>query len=431
MKKILLFVFAFFAAVLIVSCSDESEETNELGGSCAVEGEESCSGDNSQILVCSSSSWQAKKTCNINFGQYCRQTASGAYSCTDSGSSSNSGDSGNNNNNNDNNSDSNSNNNDSTDSNQNDNDSTEPEPNDNDQDNNTDPADDADSNDTEPNNDSDTTDPTPNDNDNDQQENPQSTLPAPGDCANIINCMDSCGENDSTCQQNCYNNGTTAGKNQFSAWQTCNENNSCEYYYDCLWENCRDEEAICGLAGDTVNYKIPYGKATIHGTFTYLHDENEEDVFISNCVEGGFVTGSFGNNFNLIDSSKTPLAYAKLLSNPNDSTDKYIVLFQGHNDTTTDKPVVRMFIKATTSGSYVFGLGDFSTEKIRLYITENDGSCDHAFGYGAVTISAISYTPGNTTITVDDVVDLYSYKAMPYYGGNIADGEDLIACQPK
>ncbi|MBO4711907.1 hypothetical protein J5681_08345 [bacterium] len=421
MKKILFAAFVIFAAFFIVSCAGEDEVSNVLGGSCAIEGEEACSSDSSQILICSDSSWQMKKACNINFGEYCRVTASGSYSCKDSGS------------------------NDSTDSGNNgdDNipeDTTDTNPDDSDTETDTEPDDDTDSDtdDTKPNDDSDSApdNDTDTDNDNDQQEDPQDPIPAPGDCANIMNCINACEVDsegnlvDSNCPQTCYNNGTTDGKNQYMAWENCNTSNSCEYYYDCLWTKCRDEEAVCGFAGDTANYNVPYGKVTINGTFTYLHDENEENILIANCISGGFVTGSFGrNNVSLIDSDKTPLAYATLIT-PTDGSDQYIVLFQGHNDETATAPIARMLVKATTAGTYTFGLGDFNEEKVRLFINEQDGSCVHAFGYGSVNISAIGYTLGETTISLSGELDIYSPKAMPYYGGDISD-TNLVACEPK
>ena len=80
MKKILLTVLAITAMFFAVSCS-EDDVFDALGGSCDVNGTETCSPDGSQILVCSDYTWQIKKSCNLNFGQYCRQTASGSFSC--------------------------------------------------------------------------------------------------------------------------------------------------------------------------------------------------------------------------------------------------------------------------------------------------------------------------------------------------------------
>ena len=433
MKKAVIISLMIFAMFSLVSCSDDTEDYIEAGGSCSTAGTESCSKDGSQILICIDSSWQIKRTCNVNFGQYCNQAANGSLTCSSADNSSsssddsyNSGNSGDNNNNNGGDStDNGDSGNDEEDNSTNDSDSTDDGGNSaNDEDSNN-SGNDSDTNNNNNDNDNDT-----DTNDNDSSDSSTQLL-APGDCADIMSCMNTCGENDSTCQQNCYNNGTTAGKNQFYAWQTCNEDNSCGYYYDCVRNKCRDEDSLCGLAGDTANYKIPYGKVIVNGTFKYLHDENEADVYVSNCIEGGFASGTFGNNANIVDTSKYPLAYAQLVTNPEDSTDKRIILFQGHNDTTATAPIVRMLIKTTTAGTYTFGLGEFKEEKVRLFVSEQDGSCDHAFGYGSVTLSAINYTPGNTTITVNGEIDLYSYKAMPYYGGDISDNEYWIACPAK
>lgn len=80
MKKILFAVFMVITMVFVVSCS-EDELSDAIGGSCDVEGAESCSDDASQIIVCSNYTWQTKKVCNQNFGEYCRLTSSGSYSC--------------------------------------------------------------------------------------------------------------------------------------------------------------------------------------------------------------------------------------------------------------------------------------------------------------------------------------------------------------
>ena len=296
MKNILLVFLMVSALFFAVSCSEDDID-DALGGSCDVEGTETCSSDGAQILVCSDYTWQVKKACNINFGQYCRQTASGSYSCTDSGNGGN---------------------NDGGDT------DTLPETDDNDStDSDTEPAGDTDSTDSESADDSDSSDDgdtQPSDNDNDTDtgapEPEEDPIPAPGDCANIMTCLDSCEVDsegnliDSTCPQTCYNNGTSTGQTQYAAWQTCNENNSCKGYYDCLWKKCRDEDAVCGLAGDTVNYKIPYGKANISGTFTYLHSE-DENWSNANGLQGGFLTGTFGKtNVKIVDDPSSVYAFA-------------------------------------------------------------------------------------------------------------------------
>ena len=439
MKKILLTVLAITAMFFAVSCS-EDDVFDALGGSCDVNGTETCSPDGSQILVCSDYTWQIKKSCNLNFGQYCRQTASGSFSCTDNGNSSDPTDPENTDN-----TDS-----DLPDPNQNDNEPTDPEPADDSEpanDNDPEPADDnepANDNDPEPSDDSDSapdndtdSDTQPSDNDNDTPPEPGNTIPAPSDCANIMNCMDNCATDsngnlvDSNCPQNCYNNGTSKGITEYNNWADCNDSHSCNYYYDCLWANCRDEEALCGLAGDTSNYKIPYGKAIINGTFNYLNNQNSTSP---KTISGAFATGTFGNNGKLAESSSSMYSYAVLVEGDSSSDDS-ILLIQVPNNLTDNSVITRMFIKATSAGTYTFGLGDFNTEKVRLFVNnwdddESTFDCDHAFGYGSITISSIGYTTGDTTISVSGEVDIYSYKAMPYYGGDITDS-NFIACSPK
>ena len=423
MKKILFVTLMFFAMFFIVSCSGDDEISNALGGSCTIEGAETCSADSSQILICQNSSWQAKKTCNLNFGQYCRQTAAGSFSCTDS-SSNDSTDNGNTDTESDT---------ETPDSNTETPDSTDSEPSDNEPAEDNEPADDSDSSD-----DSDTQ-PSDTDTDTDTQEPEEDPIPAPGDCANIMNCMDGC--SDQTCAENCYNNGTEAGKNQYMAWDNCNTSNSCEYYYDCLWTNCRNEEAVCGLAGDTVNYKIPYGKANISGTFTYLHTSDEIDndgISANHVVMGGFINGSFGKtNVSLANDSSYALAIFFPEETEGEETyPQYISLFQTENSSAPTLPTIQMILQAPTTGSYTFGLGAIKDEKVRMLVRNWDDSsqtysCDHAFGYGTVTISDISYELGETKISLSGQIDLYSYKAMPYYGGDISDSQHFIACEPK
>lgn len=430
MKKILFVTFMFFAMFFIVSCSGDDEISNALGGSCTIEGAETCSADSSQILICQNSSWQAKKTCNLNFGQYCRQTAAGSFSCTDTENGSNDSTD---NENTDTESDT-----ETPDSNPETPDSTDSEPSDNEPADDNEPVDDSDSTD-----DGDTQ-PSDNDNDTDtgEPEPEEDPIPAPGDCANIMNCMDGC--SDQTCAENCYNNGTEAGKNQYMAWDNCNTSNSCEYYYDCLWTNCRNEEAVCGLAGDTANYKIPYGKANISGTFTYLHstDEiNNNEIYTNHIIQGGFISGSFGKtNASLANDSSYALAIFFPEETEGEETyPQYISLFQTENSSAPTLPTIQMILQAPTTGSYTFGLGAISEEKVRMLVRNWDDSagesgnytCDHAFGYGTVTISDISYELGETKISLSGQIDLYSYKAMPYYGGDISDSQHFIACEPK
>lgn len=103
MQKVLLLIFMVAAMFFVVSCGDDSEDeiNSAIGGSCSLEGEKQCSGDSSQILVCNNSFWKAQTTCNLNFGQYCRQLENGEFSCTDNSNNENdNGENGNGGNNN-------------------------------------------------------------------------------------------------------------------------------------------------------------------------------------------------------------------------------------------------------------------------------------------------------------------------------------------
>lgn len=84
MKSHLVFLTICFL-LLVTSCNDsKNNEDIKLGASCSVAGMESCSSDSSEILVCKDSLWRTKKSCNINFGEYCRQNLEGSYSCKES-----------------------------------------------------------------------------------------------------------------------------------------------------------------------------------------------------------------------------------------------------------------------------------------------------------------------------------------------------------
>lgn len=94
-----------------------------------------------------------------------------------------------------------------------------------------------------------------------------------------------------------------------------------------------------------------------------------------------------------------------------------------------------MVITATEPGTYTVGLG--SNDKVSIFINEigsnGEIACTHAFGFGSITIAAIGYTPGATTISISESeIDLFSYKNAPMYiGKDISDDEDWKACEPK
>ena len=89
MRKIS-FVFMIFMMFFLVSCVDDDDLA--AGYPCSVDGEEVCSDSGNEILVCWNELWQTKKSCNANFGEYCRETASGKLGCKENDSSHDTGD---------------------------------------------------------------------------------------------------------------------------------------------------------------------------------------------------------------------------------------------------------------------------------------------------------------------------------------------------
>ena len=89
MRKISL-VFMIFMMFFLVSCVDDDDLA--AGYPCSVDGEEVCSDSGNEILVCWNELWQTKKSCNTNFGEYCRETASGKLGCKENDSSHDTGD---------------------------------------------------------------------------------------------------------------------------------------------------------------------------------------------------------------------------------------------------------------------------------------------------------------------------------------------------
>lgn len=397
MKKILFAAFMIFAAFFIVSCSGEDEIANALGKSCAVEGEETCSDDNSQILVCRDLSWQTKKSCNLSFGQYCRLTDSGSYSCTDSGNTTEptaepteteptepeSDDS------------------EPTDS-----EPTEPESNDSEPEDN-EPVDDTDT-DTE--------------NDNDTDEPVVQDLET---CADIAKCRKNC--DTGTCRTECYKRGTDEAKNDFDE-----VNQKCLTYTELEdLKHCQELSLKCGVPGDE-SYASPYGHAILNGSFSYINDPATTSFSEDTIVKSAFVIGNFGSNGNIPDATSTAtFSYAELSKNA-----KYLVLNQVYNSNVEqDKtPYVALTIEATAPGTYLVGVDSKSKIEMDVYEPTTDSICYHAFGYGYLELdgTALSepYSIGAGTITVKGEVDLYSFKNAPMYNGDITSS-NIVACQPK
>ncbi|MBP5591803.1 hypothetical protein J6Y50_08130 [bacterium] len=403
MKKILFAVFMVLAAVFAVSCSGEDEIASAVGGSCSVEGAETCSADGAQILICQSLSWQTKKSCNLNFGQYCRQTASGSYSCTDSGSSSDPADSGN----------------DNSDT------SSEDLPDTSDTDTDTDEPDTAtEETDNEPNEED-----TETDEDTDTEENDDDTDSEPEDntpietCAGIVECQAQC--DSQNCSSNCYARGSAVAQNEFyESHQLCNTYTEIDDL-----KRCQELAVKCGLKGDE-SYGIPYGHAVINGSFAHIHEAGTSNFTTGTFIDA-FVNGTFGSNGNIPDpTSNASFAFARLFD------EHTLALVQTYDSTqeTGKTPVVIFEISVTAPGTYSVGWG--KKDKIAMYVGESASGeeCFHAFGYGFVEISgtglAETYTAGANTINIQGEVELYSHKNAPMYNGDITT-EQLAACSPK
>ena len=257
-------------------------------------------------------------------------------------------------------------------------------------------------------------------------------------CADIYNCFDTCAEDDANCPSNCYGNSTAIARSQYNALSNCGEEHNCNGSYYCFYENCLEQEEICGMKNDE-EYDIPYGQVTINGTFTYLHAESETSINITDhAIHGPFVTGTFGNGetkMNVIDPTADQtkiISYAKIAPFKDVPTEKNITLIQTYQED-GKTPTVHFVTTVTEPGEYTLGLGEWTTEA-RIFVSETNSegerSCDHAFGVGTVTISAISWDTGTTEISVSGTATLYSYKAAPHYGGDIS-GTEWVACEPK
>ena len=256
-------------------------------------------------------------------------------------------------------------------------------------------------------------------------------------CAGITECKKGCNDEDEACIENCFSDISAVARTQYNnLFSTCNNAHNCEGNYYCLWENCVEEEEVCGMRGDTENYNIPYGEVTINGTFTYLHAEGETEILYSHALEAAFVEGTFGNNNTpVVDSEGQLLSYAKIAPFKDVPEEKNITLVQTYKkeEGKSFGPTVHIVTTLHETGTYKLGLSDWE-EEARLFISNTDSEgekiCDHAFGVGTINITAISWTPGETTISVNGTAKLYSYKASPHYGGDIS-GTEWVACEPK
>ena len=283
-------------------------------------------------------------------------------------------------------------------------------------------------------------------------------------CADITTCEHSCSEDNSECIATCEEKGTAVARTQQNALEQCGKDHNCQGRYRCYYENCREEEAVCGMAVDP-NYKVPYGHVTISGEFPYLHSdpkpvdpetgletelpEEETKITLNSTyvIMGSFVTGTFGNNnTNVINQAAADKVYSfaqmSHFKAPN-LTEKNITLVQTyqHEDGNNPEPTIHVVTTITQSREepYDLGLGNWE-EEARIFVkgTKSDGTqCDHAFGIGKLSISNISYpsisdvvTGQATQIAVSGSATLYSYKATPDYGGDITYEEHWVECDP-
>lgn len=399
MKKVLFAAFMVSAVFFIASCAGEDEIANALGKSCDVEGEEICSDDNSQILICRDLSWQTKKSCNLNFGQYCRLTAGGSYSCTDSGNT--------------------------TEPTEPTSEPTETEPTEQEPEDNepaeTEPTE-PETNDNEPEDNEPVNDDTEPENDND-------TEPVVKDletCTDIAKCRKDC--DTSSCRTECYNRGTDEAQNDYDE-----ANQKCMTYTELEdLKKCLELRLKCGTPGDE-SYALPYGHAIVNGSFSYINDPATSSFSDDTIIKNAFVIGNFGSNGNIPDATSTAtFSYAEVSENG-----KYLVLNQVYNSNVESNktPYVGLIIDASAPGTYLVGVDSKSKIEMDVYEPVSSTSiCYHAFGYGYLEIDgtalAETYSIGAGTITVKGEVDLYSYKNAPMYNGDITS-TDVVACQPK
>lgn len=93
--------------------------------------------------------------------------------------------------------------------------------------------------------------------------------------------------------------------------------------------------------------------------------------------------------------------------------------------TTPKSFVVEIYFDRTlTPGTHRVGLrdGDMVVAVHEYNWTDKKITCDHAFGFGELTISEYTNTVGeNGVLKISGEVDLYNGENVPIYGGNIKD----------
>ncbi|MBR6244728.1 hypothetical protein IKR20_04060 [bacterium] len=101
MKKLISLMILVACAMLVVACADDEDGGTSSGNGTPCDpttDTQTCTNDLTQVLECryvedsASNEWVPVKTCNVNFGEYCRLLANGTFSCRDDSSTTDSGD---------------------------------------------------------------------------------------------------------------------------------------------------------------------------------------------------------------------------------------------------------------------------------------------------------------------------------------------------
>ncbi|HQB10040.1 MAG TPA: hypothetical protein PLW37_09235, partial [bacterium] len=188
---------------------------------------------------------------------------------------------------------------------------------------------------------------------------------------------------------------------------------------------------LCGLGGDT-RYSVPYGTATLNGSFTYI--VTNETSLSSNMYITKFIEGTFGTAGHLIDPTAAgTFAYAQWIVPTTGSN--FLALSQEYTGSILKNPMPYLVIDEADikTGSHNVGLTATDTVQIFVAETDVDGNitCRHAFGVGTINISSINTSAGAAgNVSLTGTVQLYSPAAAPIYGGDITSAS-MVACQPK
>ena len=270
------------------------------------------------------------------------------------------------------------------------------------------------------------------------------------ECASIYTCRAGCftqypdsnSQDFADCWRLCYLHGTPAGKITYNNMNSCWINNCSDVtdsfeYSVCIYNNCRNETKGCNFdipAEPNTAYHAPYGHVSINVDSHYLLPEDDlrpETLSSGQFVSGYFVSGTFGNsNSNIIPSGTSESRSYYIVGQDVREGNKLIEVSQAFMNTsylsTTPKSfVVEIYFDRTlTPGTHRVGLrdGDMVVAVHEYNWTDKKITCDHAFGFGELTISEYTNTVGeNGVLKISGEVDLYNGENVPIYGGNIKD----------